>query len=824
VSIWKINIIICVYIASFGLYGALKMPSASETKTNKNYRKILIEWFESITLKPYLSRHKSNPSQKKVAFLKKYCRYKANLSGAKTPKELLKESKKFSIFPKENIDPMSDFDNEIDEKVSDAVFYAITGDLLVHIDDFYNRDSFVNAIKYFNYANDNIHQQHYPDKLRIITADGIAKAEIRSNYSWWLQNTSCATIASCLGENNFKTKEDLRVLNYLFYHSLFIKNKFYYFNKIHNEIYKQKIKLAPVIKEYIQGVWLIQKSSKNEEWSDSSIKQLTNLFSKVAKTWSDIPEPWIMLMRVLHYPPHSPDKKKAIEYFEKAVNAQIDYLDAYRYYLWIADKDRNLLMDLFRATYEQSLTNPMICGEVAMAPIRIAKYTKSPYWKQIFRNPEVKEKINNAYTATLARGNLNAFEKKRYTMEYAYLNAWMGNYDKAKKLLNEIPKSFLAYQLFFFKAQCLTRWRESFENELELFTGKHKELLKKWEDANLSDDIMTAMEIADQLDKEAEKDKHLKRYLLINHFTDKLNMARYQTPFHCTWLSYFIKTHHNEMAKQLIDAGADINGIEPATKWNPLHYASDYNNYEMTKILIAKGVDINSKTNLCFTPFILAEKNKDLKMLRLLANKGADYNLVEKGKRTALICFAGSGRSSQYPEILDFLLALPKININAKNYFGQTALCVALDEQNDEVARKLIKKGADPNIVPYIGTPALHYAILQNKFDLFKSLLEHGADLNLRTTGIQQQHSATDFIIFYPQKHEKYMKLLLKYKPDLSTCDIAGDTPLHNAIYNKNMECIKLLLDAGAKKTIKNHAGQSPIDVANGEIKDLLLK
>ena len=70
------------------------------------------------------------------------------------------------------------------------------------------------------------------------------------------------------------------------------------------------------------------------------------------------------------------------------------------------------------------------------------------------------------------------------------------------------------------------------------------------------------------------------------------------------------------------------------------------------------------------------------------------------------------------------------------------------------------------------------------------------------------------------------MKVLLaKWKGDsvLDEGDTIGTTALHTAASHGNMECVKLLLDAGASKAVKNHYGQTPYSKCNNaEIKALV--
>ena len=822
----KINIIFCAYIISAAtVFGGLKFPEGNNVKTDTDYRRILTDWFESATLVPYLERHKKDADKKKIEFLKKYCRFKAKVPGAESVENLLKESGKYAVLPDEKPDPMTDFENSAKSSESDPVFYAVRGDLLVQADDFYNRDSFVEAIECFNYANDNLYND-IKDKFKIIIADGIIKAGIRAEYSWSMMNSFIPVIAEYIGKDYFRTKEDLRVLNFLMSNSLYTGKQNWYVQEINKAIFNRKIKLADGIREYFKGLCLLKECYAKGKWSDESTAELNRLFKELSEKFPDIPEPWLLRFRVIYHASYNWDKKRINELFENEINAQIDYFPAYQYYTWLKRWNPESVMELFKAAARPEMDNIYLNRVAVMSLILLAEETHITRWKKIFRHPEIKQKITELYEKILSSEKITESEKILYTYEFAYLNDWMGNYDKASELLKKVPDtpSYSEEKLFFNKGRHLCRWRAELEKEIALFTGPNKELLKKWEDAVYSDDVMTALEIEEQLDQAAENDKTLKCFLLINRYLEPTNIVLKDIFYDYSWLSYFIKHNKIDQAKKLIEAGADTESCSPSYKWKPFAYAVYFGRDEMVKLLISKGADINEKAGDGFSPFMLAAKKCNLNLMKFLADKGADYNACNDAKRTPLICFCGLKKAEKYPQILDYLLSLPEIKLNEKDYLGYTALTKALDAGNFKTAEELLKHGADPNIVPYIGTPALHYAIKENQFDLFRLLLEKGADVNIRTGGVQKHHSPADFIIFYAENPEKYMKLLLKYKPALTGNDTGGDTILHNAVYCGKINCVKLLLEAGIATDKRNNYGQTPVNIAKGEIKEILTK
>jgi acyl-CoA-binding protein len=62
-----------------------------------------------------------------------------------------------------------------------------------------------------------------------------------------------------------------------------------------------------------------------------------------------------------------------------------------------------------------------------------------------------------------------------------------------------------------------------------------------------------------------------------------------------------------------------------------------------------------------------------------------------------------------------------------------------------------------------------------------------------------------------------------KYKANPNLQDNNGATPLHFAVMVEELELVRILLENGADTTIKDISGESPIDIAEGEIKQFLV-
>jgi ankyrin repeat protein len=68
------------------------------------------------------------------------------------------------------------------------------------------------------------------------------------------------------------------------------------------------------------------------------------------------------------------------------------------------------------------------------------------------------------------------------------------------------------------------------------------------------------------------------------------------------------------------------------------------------------------------------------------------------------------------------------------------------------------------------------------------------------------------------------VKLLLDNKADIEARDDDGATPLFNAVLNGNTEIVRLLLEYGANKNIKDNKGKHLEDIVKPEKKEEILE
>ncbi len=200
---------------------------------------------------------------------------------------------------------------------------------------------------------------------------------------------------------------------------------------------------------------------------------------------------------------------------------------------------------------------------------------------------------------------------------------------------------------------------------------------------------------------------------------------------------------HEELALLLLDAGADPHPADAG--FTALHLASATDRPAVARKLLARGADPDVRlerpqrltnsfeigvftspgsgrlTQIGSTPFLVAAKSADARMMRLLAGAGADAHLTTDDGTTALMLAAGLGKRAatdityydwteeKAVEALAVGLELG-LDINAANEHGETALHAAAYHNANRVIEFLVDNGAHIDALNAAGQTPLRLA------------------------------------------------------------------------------------------------------------------
>ncbi|MGV8827077.1 MAG: ankyrin repeat domain-containing protein [Breznakibacter sp.] len=218
-------------------------------------------------------------------------------------------------------------------------------------------------------------------------------------------------------------------------------------------------------------------------------------------------------------------------------------------------------------------------------------------------------------------------------------------------------------------------------------------------------------------------------------------------------LHWAVVSNQLEMAKYLLDEGANVEGNDDYAGYTPLMETSMF---EMVELLVGRGANVNAKNKMNSTPLHKAvfnyqgadNKEKDCdKILNLLLVKGANVDAQDNHGITPLM---GAVQKMSPTKILVDKGA--KLNIQNNN--GETALMYAVKGgllrvlivvpvigSYTEAAKLLLGKGADVNLQDKWGKTALMHAAgaanvqgdnYNSYTDMLTLLIDNGAALETK--------------------------------------------------------------------------------------------
>lgn len=191
----------------------------------------------------------------------------------------------------------------------------------------------------------------------------------------------------------------------------------------------------------------------------------------------------------------------------------------------------------------------------------------------------------------------------------------------------------------------------------------------------------------------------------------------------------FKPTTTEEIADALIEHCGGLNGSETYGDI-PLMKAAGANDINLTKLLIAKGANIEIVDNSIdhATPLLFACHKGSADTVAILLENGAEIEARDDLGKTPLIVAALSGSNAS---IIDLLLDF-HADIDNCDREGMTALAWASKNGNLSVVKLLVNRGATIDSPDFFHTTPLIWACWKEHWDIADYLIQKGADINAK--------------------------------------------------------------------------------------------
>jgi ankyrin repeat protein len=251
----------------------------------------------------------------------------------------------------------------------------------------------------------------------------------------------------------------------------------------------------------------------------------------------------------------------------------------------------------------------------------------------------------------------------------------------------------------------------------------------------------------------------------------------------------------------LIEAGADLSATDRIFKATPLHWSVWNTYYQVAKMLITAGADVNARECDQETPLHWLAGGllgiETVEVARSLLKHGAFVNAVNLENQTPLHYAVENSSHSDQARLLILFLLEHGAFVNAADLNKETPLHVAIEyiEQDDQACpliSLLLEKGADANATETDGNTPLLLAMARRLWGTMLVLLKHGAAVDAKDfEGKTALHLAAEW------GKIELVEWLIEQGADTNTTDLSGMMAMELAAINGYENIVQLLTNQG---------------------------
>ncbi len=265
----------------------------------------------------------------------------------------------------------------------------------------------------------------------------------------------------------------------------------------------------------------------------------------------------------------------------------------------------------------------------------------------------------------------------------------------------------------------------------------------------------------------------------------------------------------NDIIILLVNNGADINALVDNGFYkgsSPLHFACEYGRTDTIMLLLDLGADITVRNSYKQTLLHHVGITGQYGVAKLLLKKGLNVNSIDNIGATPLL-YAALYENKSVENLFKKHNGQLVIDESAKDYTtNKTTIHLVAEMGDKNLAERLLNSGMDINVRDSNGLTPLHYAIIYNQTDIAQILINNGAELGI---GDNEGKSPLHHASLYGREY--LAEMLIEEGADINHKNRYDKTPLHYVGLYGNMDLTTLLLKNGAYLNAVDRYGATPL-------------
>lgn len=250
-------------------------------------------------------------------------------------------------------------------------------------------------------------------------------------------------------------------------------------------------------------------------------------------------------------------------------------------------------------------------------------------------------------------------------------------------------------------------------------------------------------------------------------------------------------------------------GQRRSIKCSPLHVACFRGNEAEIRMLIRNKSSIEALDTDKNRPLHYCAHGNEPGAMKILIEAGADVNALNEKKCSPLQVSVVKGHVDC---VRTLLTCSRRINVNTRDFVGDTALHDAISKGNFQIAALLIDfPSVDLTVKNARGFNALHEACLRGNNPVVEKILLRRPDV----VNIPKEDGFTALHLAAVNGHYKIAQTLLtKGRCNLELRNNKQETPLVSAVLRRQWDVVELLVEAGANINSQDKDGDTPLNIA----------